>query len=114
MDNNKNSPIIASEESARAITDESKLTSSWTSEKTGVIVTINNIFCKGCEICVEICPTDVLEMIPAPDRWEGALVVVKDIEACTGCMLCEVQCPDFAIDVYKPKKEKKKAVTADI
>ncbi len=84
--------------------------SSWKSEKTGRIITINNIFCKGCVICVEVCPTDVLEMIDTPDRWEGAVAVVKDMDACTGCMKCEIQCPDFALDVYDPKKDKKKAL----
>jgi len=85
--------------------------SSWKSEKTGIVITINNIFCKGCDICVQICPTEVLEMIDTIDRWEGAVAVVKDMDACTGCMKCEVQCPDFAIAVFDPKKDKKK-VTA--
>ena len=107
MEDNRNKSSLTSEESAHIITDESKMKSSWTSEKTGVVITINNIFCKGCVICVEICPTEVLEMVATPDRWEGAVAVVKDIDACTGCMLCEIQCPDFALDVFAPKKEKK-------
>jgi len=82
----------------------------WHSAKTGIDITIDRLWCKGCIICVEICPVDALEMIPAPDKWEGAEAVVKDIDACTGCMLCEVQCPDFALVVFKPKKVKKKAI----
>ncbi|TET67894.1 MAG: 4Fe-4S ferredoxin, partial [Candidatus Zixiibacteriota bacterium] len=26
--------------------------------------------------------------------------VVKNPEACTACMLCELRCPDFAIEVF--------------
>jgi len=57
-------------------------------------------FCKGCEICVAVCPRNVLEMEADPTRWVGSVVKVVRPEACTRCMLCEVHCPDFAIKVY--------------
>jgi|YelNatPaOPRAMG01_1025707.scaffolds.fasta_scaffold00027_27 2-oxoglutarate ferredoxin oxidoreductase subunit delta len=57
-------------------------------------------FCKGCEICVVMCPRNVLEMRADPSRWVGSVVVVVRPEACTRCMLCEVHCPDFAIKVF--------------
>ena len=80
-----------------------------TSTEKGFIVTIDRFFCKGCNICVENCPANVLELVDAPNKWQGAYAVVKDIEACTGCALCEVHCPDFAIEVYNPKKAKREA-----
>ncbi|MBC8018150.1 MAG: 4Fe-4S binding protein [Verrucomicrobia bacterium] len=49
-------------------------------------------YCKGCHICVEFCPTKVLEM-------KGFYAAVKDLEACIKCMQCELRCPDFAIKV---------------
>lgn len=49
-------------------------------------------YCKGCRICVEFCPKDVLEM-------KGFYASVKNIEACISCMQCELRCPDFAIKV---------------
>lgn len=48
--------------------------------------------CKACNICVEFCPKDVLEI-------KGLTVVVKNLDACTKCMQCELRCPDFAIKV---------------
>jgi 2-oxoglutarate ferredoxin oxidoreductase subunit delta len=51
-------------------------------------------FCKGCEICVRLCPTQVLGM-------EMFKVKVVDVDKCTICMACEVRCPDFAIFVEK-------------
>ena len=57
-------------------------------------IEIMESWCKGCEICVKLCPTDVLEMI-------NLSVAVKDIEACTLCGMCELRCPDFAIVVNK-------------
>ncbi|MCL2760609.1 MAG: 4Fe-4S binding protein [Desulfuromonadales bacterium] len=50
-------------------------------------------YCKGCAICAEYCPTQVLEM-------RGFVVAVKNLEACTKCMQCELRCPDFAIKVF--------------
>lgn len=67
---------------------------------------VNETWCKGCRICVDLCPTNTLEMIEARDRWEGAIVKVVNMDACNGCGLCEVQCPDFAISVTAPEKKK--------
>lgn len=47
-------------------------------------------WCKGCGICVEFCPKDVLEM-------KDGVVNIKDIDSCIKCGLCELRCPDFAI-----------------
>ena len=57
-----------------------------------VTITLNEEFCKGCEICVEICPNKCLEM-------KGAYPLVTDINLCSKCMLCELECPDFAIAI---------------
>ncbi len=56
-------------------------------------IVINEKFCKGCSICVDFCPTNVLEM-------KGSIVAVKDLGACTRCQLCDLRCPDFAIQVF--------------
>jgi len=56
-------------------------------------IVINSEFCKGCELCVDFCPTDVLEM-------KGSVVVVKALDKCTGCQICDLRCPDFAIQVF--------------
>jgi 2-oxoglutarate ferredoxin oxidoreductase subunit delta len=60
----------------------------------GVTIEINDNWCKGCAICVEFCPKDVLQMTPL-DKVE-----VKALEACTKCLRCEQLCPDFAIVVH--------------
>ena len=68
---------------------------------TGVTIQINDAWCKGCTICVEFCPKDVLVM----NRMDK--VEVKALEACTKCLRCEQLCPDFAIVVYgEPGKSK--------
>jgi 2-oxoglutarate ferredoxin oxidoreductase subunit delta len=68
---------------------------------TGVTIQINDAWCKGCTICVEFCPKDVLRM----NRMDK--VEVQALEACTKCLRCEQLCPDFAIVVFgEPGKAK--------
>ena len=54
---------------------------------------INTEWCKGCGICVHFCPKDVLGL----DEREK--VFVKDATACICCKMCELRCPDLAIEV---------------
>ena len=57
-------------------------------------IEIDERLCKGCSLCVDFCPTNVLTM-------DGNLVVVKELDACNGCQLCDNRCPDFAIQVFE-------------
>ncbi len=50
-------------------------------------------WCKGCGICVAFCPKSVLEL-DAQDK-----VSVARAEDCICCRLCELRCPDMAIEV---------------
>jgi 2-oxoglutarate ferredoxin oxidoreductase subunit delta len=54
---------------------------------------INREWCKGCGICVAFCPKKVLEL----DRHEKA--VAARPEDCIACRLCELRCPDLAIEI---------------
>lgn len=56
-------------------------------------VMIEPSWCKGCEICLDVCP----ERIFALDDQNVAVAV--HTERCTGCQLCVKLCPDFAIEV---------------
>ncbi len=56
-------------------------------------------WCKGCLICVEFCPKQVLALdanqkITAPNE-----------EACIACGLCELRCPDLAIELVDDVEE---------
>ena len=51
-------------------------------------------WCKGCDICVKMCPERCLVLN------SEEIVELAEPDACTGCRLCEWLCPDFAITVH--------------
>lgn len=62
-------------------------------------VTVFPNWCKGCGLCVEFCPTGVLE------QGSDGRVIVAHAEKCTACRWCELHCPDFAIFVTDVEAE---------
>ena len=56
-------------------------------------LTINEAWCKGCDICVKMCPERCLTL--------NARMVAELArpDACTACRLCEWLCPDYAIRI---------------
>jgi len=69
--------------------------------KGSVIVNIER--CKGCDLCVVACPTDVLELAKEVNSKGYNFAVVKNPDDCNGCASCGYVCPDGCITVYKIK-----------
>ena len=60
---------------------------------------LNEKYCKGCLICVEVCPTGAIKTSGKINAKGYNLPTVNDMGLCTGCKLCEIVCPDFAITI---------------
>jgi len=60
-------------------------------------VSVNGSLCKGCGICVEICPRKALVM--SGRRGELGYFNPELRGTCVGCRLCEWYCPDFAMTI---------------
>ena len=54
--------------------------------------------CKRCEICINICPRNVF--LKDDDK------IVPSSGNCNGCRLCELLCPDFAIEILEVENER--------
>ena len=52
-------------------------------------------WCKSCSICVAFCAPKALS------ADEVGTPSLSFPEKCTGCGLCEMMCPDFAIEGFK-------------
>ena len=61
--------------------------------------------CKGCEVCVGACPTQVIGMASEVNSKGYRYAYMVHPEACTGCMNCAIVCPDGVITVYRKKFE---------
>ncbi len=57
--------------------------------------------CKGCELCVEACPRDVLAMASHINALGYQPVEVVAAERCTGCRACYVVCPDVVFTLTR-------------
>lgn len=62
-------------------------------------VTIDKNHCKGCELCVKVCPQQILSMSKDITVRGYFYARVHDPSRCIGCKLCAVMCPDVAIEV---------------
>ena len=57
------------------------------------LIKINKKWCKKCNICIDLCPKNVL------DKGEEGYPIVINEGLCIRCMLCELRCPDLAIEL---------------
>jgi 2-oxoglutarate ferredoxin oxidoreductase subunit delta len=53
--------------------------------------------CKGCSYCVDFCPPHCLELSKEFNAKGYFFPVLARPDECTGCDLCGLYCPDFAI-----------------
>ncbi|MBN1338385.1 MAG: 4Fe-4S dicluster domain-containing protein [Bacteroidales bacterium] len=67
----------------------------------GVIV-VDIERCKGCEVCLDACPNDVIAMSENVNS-KGYHYMQMVNQECIGCANCAIVCPDGVITVYKVK-----------
>lgn len=66
-------------------------------------VVVDTERCKGCDLCVVACPTNVLVLSADANNKGYTYSKMDNPEACTGCQTCASVCPDACITVYKVK-----------
>lgn len=61
--------------------------------------------CKGCGLCVSICPKNVLEISEKVNKKGYFPAYQARPEDCIYCAKCCVMCPDVAITIIEEDKE---------
>ena len=65
-------------------------------------MTVNENVCKGCGLCVEVCPKKIIALDKLRLNAKGYHpATVTDMEQCIGCAMCGIMCPDSAITVER-------------
>lgn len=62
-------------------------------------VDIDVAACKGCDLCIPVCPPQVLTMSTSRNDLGYRFPLLHD--GCTGCGRCHAVCPDFVFTVYR-------------
>lgn len=58
--------------------------------------------CKGCGLCVSVCPKGIMVLSDDTINAIGyAPVVITDMQECIGCAACAKVCPDAVLSVFK-------------
>jgi len=55
--------------------------------------------CKGCELCIGVCPRHVLKMSTDLNQTGAHFPNVLPAHDCIGCCQCAIICPDAAIEI---------------
>ena len=74
------------------------------------VVNILVQYCKGCGLCISVCPKGSLEVSPDLNPMGTYPVRFKEGADCTGCMNCVVMCPDAAIEICEVTEDEPAAV----
>lgn len=64
-------------------------------------IEVDDLYCKGCELCVQACPQHVLALNGDRLTSKGYHPAYLHREGCTGCAICALVCPEAALTVYR-------------
>ncbi|MBU4198389.1 MAG: 4Fe-4S dicluster domain-containing protein [Verrucomicrobia bacterium] len=64
-------------------------------------LTIDIDRCKGCELCIEVCPRHTLAMSATLNTSGVHFPQINPAHDCLGCRQCAILCPEAALEIEK-------------
>ncbi|NLY54681.1 MAG: 4Fe-4S dicluster domain-containing protein [Firmicutes bacterium] len=64
-------------------------------------VTFREDRCKGCELCISVCPRNILVMSEKMNQKGFHYATITDQSRCIACAFCARMCPDTVIEVER-------------
>ena len=71
--------------------------------------TVDKDRCKGCGLCVAVCPKHVLELSDEVNCMGYFPVYQARPKDCVFCTTCCIMCPDVAVTITRVEEESKEA-----
>lgn len=67
-----------------------------------LLAVVHQSGCTGCEVCIQGCPVDSIELVSGPDPLNPGFrqTVEIDLARCIGCQNCSQDCPWETITMY--------------
>lgn len=62
--------------------------------------------CKGCRLCIDACPENILRSSDRTNRSGYRTVEITGQDRCISCGFCALMCPDVAIEVFRPERRR--------
>jgi len=72
--------------------------------KRRIMITIDEDICKGCGLCIDVCPQKAMGFAGHMNSRGFHPAVVVDPESCTGCAQCALMCPDVCITIRRSRE----------
>lgn len=67
--------------------------------KTRFRVVVDRERCKGCELCIPVCPRQLLALSSVLNGHGCHYPLAQEGKDCIGCLKCTVMCPEAAIEI---------------
>jgi 2-oxoglutarate ferredoxin oxidoreductase subunit delta len=74
-------------------------------KKKSIKILVSEELCKGCGICISLCPLKVLSKSVELSPHGVYVPIPTNINKCTSCRICEYYCPDLAIHIIKEAED---------
>ena len=100
------SPLVSLDNGSKSKLEKNKMTNRKNDKSRGRVEIVTDL-CKGCLLCIEACPPEVLIMSDNLNKM-GYHPVEYVGDGCTSCGICYYICPELGtISVYKRVKSNK-------
>jgi 2-oxoglutarate ferredoxin oxidoreductase subunit delta len=66
-------------------------------------------FCKGCRLCLDVCPRNALKLSGTLTETGVEIIAWDEKAGCSACLMCATICPDAAITIIPDDEDERES-----